>query len=761
VACVAALVLVVGGGSASAAPSYQLLAVDAQGAPLPGNSGNPTISDDGHAVAFAQQTGGDCSTSTVYLRDRQGRATTTVGTGVLPAVTGGGSKVAFVSCDSAAQAPSLILWSAGGSAPLATKAQWTEGASDTVKSVAVSPSGTVAAFTVGPAGGAATALWLAHPNAAPVKVNAPAGALGPVDVIDGTVVFVVGGRAFTTSAIQPGPPAELTVLGGSIAGLSVSNDGQTIAFFNGAGVYVSVKGATPVQVTTGALDPSVAPDGSAVAVRMNDSSVKVFTTAQPPAVLSAAAPIAAGAFATPVVAGGGRELAFLAQPGAAAGGTSSNVQVYGLGPSLSAPAVNFGDVGVGTTVTKPVTFTNDGTTAITPTAVSSSNSEFAVLASGTTCVAGRPVPVGQSCVVQIALTPAAAGARTATLSVAQQDGTWDAPSSTATLTANGVNGELSASPSTLDFGSVTIGTTSSARSFTVTNDGSLPTTIGTVLVSGGEASEFPLAGGTCAGATLAAGGTCTVSVSFKPGGTGERAASMDVAGSGGAAVSVALAGTGANPPRPALAASPTALDFGELIVGSTGTAQAVTVRNSGNVPNTPTVSVSGSAGADFTIASNGCGRSIAAGSSCTVNVSFSPTVPGARVATLAVSGTGGSSASVHLTGTGKLNPVLTVSPGVIVPSQVVTIAGTNFPAGATISLAWDVGGPAATAVADASGSFSVAAVVPAGVGGGTRQVRVASPPEAATAVASVLVQPPAPAGGPSSPVFVNSPAFRH
>jgi len=384
-----------------------------------------------------------------------------------------------------------------------------------------------------------------------------------------------------------------------------------------------------------------------------------------------------------------------------------------------------------------------------------------VLASGTTCVAGRPVPVGQSCVVQIALTPAAAGARTATLSVAQQDGTWDAPSSTATLTANGVNGELSASPSTLDFGSVTIGTTSSARSFTVTNDGSLPTTIGTVLVSGGEASEFPLAGGTCAGATLAAGGTCTVSVSFKPGGTGERDASMDVAGSGGAAVSVALAGTGANPPRPALAASPTALDFGELIVGSTGTAQAVTVRNSGNVPNTPTVSVSGSAGADFTIASNGCGRSIAAGSSCTVNVSFSPTVPGARVATLAVSGTGGSSASVHLTGTGKLNPVLTVSPGVIVPSQVVTIAGTNFPAGATISLAWDVGGPAATAVADASGSFSVAAVVPAGVGGGTRQVRVASPPEAATAVASVLVQPPAPAGGPSSPVFVNSPAFRH
>jgi hypothetical protein len=61
--------------------------------------------------------------------------------------------VAFVSCDPSAPAPSLVLWSAGASAPLATKAQWTEGASDTVKSVAVSPSGTVAAFTVGPPAG--------------------------------------------------------------------------------------------------------------------------------------------------------------------------------------------------------------------------------------------------------------------------------------------------------------------------------------------------------------------------------------------------------------------------------------------------------------------------------------------------------------------------------------------------------------------------------------------------------------------------------
>jgi hypothetical protein len=96
-----------------------------------------------------------------------------------------------------------------------------------------------------------------------------------------------------------------------------------------------------------------------------------------------------------------------------------------------------------------------------------------------------------------------------------------------------------------------------------------------------------------------------------------------------------------------------------------------------------------------------------------------------------------------------------------VPGQVVTVTGSNFPPGAPVALTWDVGGAAASAVADATGSFSAVALVPAGVGGGTRHLLVASPPEAAAATAAVLVQPPLSGGGPSSPVFVNSPAFSH
>ena len=193
-----------------------------------------------------------------------------------------------------------------------------------------------------------------------------------------------------------------------------------------------------------------------------------------------------------------------------------------------------------------------------------------------------------------------------------------------------------------------------------------------------------------------------------------------------------------------MAASPSTLDFGEQVIGAAGSPQTVTVRNSGNVANTPNAQLSGVAAADYAIATNGCGRSLAAGASCTLTVSFAPTASGGRAATLAVTGTGGSSASVRLSGTGRLNPVLAVSPAVIMPGQVATITGTNFPAGAAVTLAWDVGGAAASTVADGGGAFSVAAVVPSGLGSGTRRLVVTAPADAAAATASLLVQPPAP-----------------
>ena len=457
-ACLAAVLLVIDGGTASAAPVYELVSVDAQGAPLAGDTTAASASSDGHAVAFAQQAGDGCGASTISVRNRQARATTTVGNGQLPSITGDGTKVAFASCTG----PEVSLWNGTAATPL-TSGQWRQGGADTIKRLDIAPGGAVVAFTVGPAAGPATALWLAHADGSPpVKVAVPNGELGAIAVVDSAVAFVAGGQPYATSTTPPGTPTPLPSPGGQVAGISLSDDGQTVAYATGDGVFVSVKRASPTLVTAGAIEPSVSPDGTAVAVTMASGAIKTFTIANPAVPLSTASPVAAGGFSAPVMSGAGGRSSSSPSPGRRPGGRAPTSRSTRLGPSLTAGATDFGDVGVGATTTKAVTFTNEGTIAVTPTAVTSSSGEFAIVANGTTCVAGQVVAVGQSCVVQVALTPAGAGARTATVTVAQQDGSWDALAAVANLTANAVNGELAADPSTLDFGSVTIGSASSA-----------------------------------------------------------------------------------------------------------------------------------------------------------------------------------------------------------------------------------------------------------------------------------------------------------
>src|ERR1700677_3252377 len=102
-------------------------------------------------------------------------------------------------------------------------------------------------------------------------------------------------------------------------------------------------------------------------------------------------------------------------------------------------------------------------------------------------------------------------------------------------------------------------------------------------------------------------------------------------------------------PGPALTASPSSLAFGNQAVGSASAAQTVTVTNTG----TATASLSSiAAGAPFA-ETNTCGSSLAAGSSCTASVKFTPTAAGAAAGDLTVaSNAPGSPLTVGLSGTG-------------------------------------------------------------------------------------------------------------
>ena len=97
--------------------------------------------------------------------------------------------------------------------------------------------------------------------------------------------------------------------------------------------------------------------------------------------------------------------------------------------------------------------------------------------------------------------------------------------------------------------------------------------------------------------------------------------------------------------------APASLNLGAIMIGSTTAAQTVTITNSGQA--TYTLSAVNLTG-DFA-QTNNCVGSLAAGASCSVNVTFTPTARGAETGTLSVSGNfPGPSPAVNLSGTGQL-----------------------------------------------------------------------------------------------------------
>lgn len=105
-----------------------------------------------------------------------------------------------------------------------------------------------------------------------------------------------------------------------------------------------------------------------------------------------------------------------------------------------------------------------------------------------------------------------------------------------------------ATPLSLPFGSVSVGTTSPTQNVTVRNDGTANLVLGALALGGANPSEFKK-GATqdlCSGVTLVPTQTCTVGVKFKPTTTGSLSATLVIPSndSNEASVTVALGGTG-------------------------------------------------------------------------------------------------------------------------------------------------------------------------------------------------------------------------
>ncbi len=203
------------------------------------------------------------------------------------------------------------------------------------------------------------------------------------------------------------------------------------------------------------------------------------------------------------------------------------------------------------------------------------------------------------------------------------------------------------SPTSLAFANQTVGTSSAAKTITVSNTGNAALTLGGFSFSG--AGDFKETTTTC-GASLAAGATCTFNIVFTPLVTGAISDTVQItSNASGVPPTVALSGTGVAPAAPTVTLTPASLTFGNQVQGTSSTPQAITVANTGNAPLTG-ISITLSANYSFT---TNCGATLAAGATCSISVTFSPTTIGSLPGQVAIADNASNSPQkVALTGTG-------------------------------------------------------------------------------------------------------------
>jgi hypothetical protein len=213
--------------------------------------------------------------------------------------------------------------------------------------------------------------------------------------------------------------------------------------------------------------------------------------------------------------------------------------------------------------------------------------------------------------------------------------------------AGATNPQLTASASTLSFGSVTVNS-SSTQSLTLGSSGTSPVTINSASISG---AAFSIAGATLP-ATLNPGQSMTLQVQFKPTATGSATGNLTIGSnstSGSTAV-IPLSGTGTTA-NSKLTLSATTLSFGSLAVNSS-TTQSLTLTSSGT--SALTVNSASIAGTGFTIVGGSFPVTLNPNQSATVQVQFKPTAAGSANGSLTISSnaTTGATTVVSLSGTG-------------------------------------------------------------------------------------------------------------
>ena len=211
-------------------------------------------------------------------------------------------------------------------------------------------------------------------------------------------------------------------------------------------------------------------------------------------------------------------------------------------------------------------------------------------------------------------------------------------------------GVVSFSPTTpIRFPDQLVGTTSSAQTVTLTNTGTTALTISSTTLKG----PFNL-NSTC-GTTVAPGASCAMNVTFSPTSQGTKSGTISIIDSASSKPQViVLTGAGT-----VVELTPGSLKFGAQNVGTTSAAQKVQLTNTGTtILNISKIEISGAQSQEYS-QTNNCSSSLAAGTSCTIQVTFTPHKTGTRIAQIDLTDSGGGSPTEDFaTRHGKISALL-------------------------------------------------------------------------------------------------------
>jgi cytochrome c553 len=313
-----------------------------------------------------------------------------------------------------------------------------------------------------------------------------------------------------------------------------------------------------------------------------------------------------------------------------------------------------------------VTLSNTGNANLSITSVTLASTsadlqqDFSALGNGA-CGAGGVIAGGSSCTFTIGFTPKATGSRSSNLSVSHSVGT-----SVVALQGTGAvipTASISVTQPTV-FANTVINSQTLTQNIVITNSGTANLQLSAITLSGAASSAFSVqnnAGNCTASSTITPTSSCTITVAFAPSSVATFSGQLDVTSNAVNAangnISFSLQGTGTAAPAAVIGISSTAVAFGNQTIGGTSGAQFVTVQNTGNAgANISSITISGSP--TFTIVNaSACPATLAANTSCTLQLVFKPTAAVPQTGNLVVSSnTAGSPHQVPISGTGVSLP---------------------------------------------------------------------------------------------------------